>query len=124
MEGELSKSLKSYHLTYPYTSNIIYESRNFDKAVEKCYKEFKNFNDIHDGMFVVTDNNDVEHKFVVKNKNIEQAGGSNLNILDSNLEKIKNNYNNVSKIITKIKEEDVNSTSSIESLGPLFTLDN
>ena len=50
-----TNNLKRYQLTYPYISNKVYESRNFDKAIDRCYKEFKSFNDISDGMFIVTE---------------------------------------------------------------------
>ena len=30
-----------YQLTFPYESNKIYKSKSFDKAINKCYQEFK-----------------------------------------------------------------------------------
>ena len=103
----MDNKITKYRLTYPYVSNNIYESRIFDSAVNKCFKEFKQFNDIRDGMFIVTDvDNKIEHKFRVQNKKISQLGGVN-----KDLEQIDN-----ISLLNKIDDEDNSSTSSPVSL--------
>ena len=60
-----------YQLTYPHVGSTIYKSKSMGKAVKKCYNEFKNLNDLKEGMFGVTDlNNNIEYKFKAQNKKI------------------------------------------------------
>lgn len=62
---------KRFLLTYPHRGNVIHKSKSLKKAVKKCYNEFKNINDINEGLFAVTDLDDnIEYKFKIKNNKI------------------------------------------------------
>ena len=122
------KKLKKYQLTYPFVSNKIYESRNFDKAVDRCYKEFKHFNDIQDGMFIVTDiDNNMEYRYRVKEKKIKQIGGddnkdldkinNHLSSLNENYENIKTNLDNIQKYSKNYNQDNEDTSSPLSSLG-------
>jgi len=49
-----NKKYYRYQLTYPYEGSKIYKSSSLDKAIKKCYSEFKNLNEHPDGIFSVT----------------------------------------------------------------------
>ena len=69
-----------YRLTYPMHGNKIYESKSFDKAIRKCYHEFKQLTDIHEGMFVVTDiDNKIDYTFEVNTKKLRRLVKKNNN---------------------------------------------
>ena len=72
------KKTKRYQLLYPIPGNKIYESRSLDRAVNRCYKEFRNISDVPEGMFSVMDIDDnTEYQFKIKNKRLVQIGGNN-----------------------------------------------
>lgn len=81
-----------FQMTYPFESNKIHKSKSLKKVVKKCYKEFKSFSDINEGLFCITNlDKDIEYRFKVKNKRIE---------------KLKRNHHEVTPIMTG--GEDVN----------------
>lgn len=63
-----------YQVTYPFEGNKIYKSRSISKAINKCYKEYKNvYPDIRDGIFYVTNlDKNIKYKINIKN---DQNGG-------------------------------------------------
>ena len=62
-----------YQMTFPFESNKIHKSKSFKKVVRKCYNEYKNFSDINDGMFCITNlDKNVEYRFKIKNKKIHK----------------------------------------------------
>lgn len=77
-----NKKYYRYQMTFPTEGNKIYKSRSINKVIRKCYDEYKNYNDIDEGMFCVTNlDKDVEYKFKVndnKIKKIKQKGGSDV----------------------------------------------
>ena len=98
-----------YQLTYPYEGTRVHRTRSFDKAVKKCYSEFKRINDISDGMFSVTNlDNDTEYQFKVEQNKIynlrKQKGG----VKPTNLAKpqplIKPNISSKVKILEQEEE--------------------
>jgi len=123
-----------YRMTYPHLSNSIYKSRHLSKIAKRCYKEFKNLNDIKEGMFIVTDlDNRKEYRFKVKNKKIyklnKHKGGqepktsefnqNNVKILLDHMTKqhnIKKDYNEEGKQISPIS---ISKEDSNEKLPPL-----
>lgn len=57
-----------YQLTFPYEGNKIYRSKSHDKAIKKCYQEFKQLNisekDKTYSIFGVTNlDKNIEYKF-------------------------------------------------------------
>jgi hypothetical protein len=84
----MPKKNKIYRLqlTYPYEGNKIYKTTSFREGVRKCYKEYRTYNDINDGLFFVTDlDKKSEYKFNAKNdvlfkvNNKTQKGGNDNN---------------------------------------------
>ena len=72
---------KRLFLTYPQSGKTIHKTKSLNRGIKKCYEEFKEFNDIGEGFFIVTDLNDnYEYKFKVKNSKIyrvnKQQGGA------------------------------------------------
>ena len=60
------RKYQKYRLTYPIVGNKTYESASFNKAIEKCYKEYKQIMDIREGMFIVTElDSKTEYQFIV-----------------------------------------------------------
>lgn len=58
-----------YRLTYPHIGNNIYQAESKDKAIKKCYKEFKMYSGMDNGMFSVTDlDTDIEYTYKIKDK--------------------------------------------------------
>lgn len=51
--SDLNKKCR-FRLTYPLHGNKIYETMSLNKAVKKCYHEFKQLSDINEGKFTVT----------------------------------------------------------------------
>lgn len=61
-----------YQLTFPIESNKIYKSKSLKHVAQKCYKEFKAFSDIGEGMFSITNlDKDIEYRFRVKDNVME-----------------------------------------------------
>jgi hypothetical protein len=102
-----------YQLTYPYEGTKIYRSKSLAKVAKRCYIEFKELNDINEGIFSITNiDTNTEYNFkVAKNKmykinknnhnNIEQKGGypDNYHMSFSN---IINSSPRASKIINHV----------------------
>lgn len=69
-----------YRLTFPTYGNNVYESRSFNKVINKCYNEFKQLSemeDIKEQMFGVTNiDTGIEYKFKIKNKTNKLYGGT------------------------------------------------
>src|SRR5436190_1082220 len=83
-----------YQMTFPFEGNKIYKSKSLSKVVKKCYKDYKKFSDINEGLFCVTNiDKDIEYRFKDKNDKI---------ILTSDIEEKK--INNIEKITKEIKE--------------------
>src|SRR5436190_8652523 len=60
-----------YQMTFPFEGNKIYKSKSLSKVVKKCYKDYKKFSDINEGLFCVTNiDKDIEYRFQVKNHKI------------------------------------------------------
>jgi len=60
-------------MTFPFESNRVYKSKSFKKIVKKCYGEFKQFSDIDEGLFCITNlDKDIEYRFKVTDKKIEK----------------------------------------------------
>lgn len=58
-----------YKLSYPHQGKKIYRTRYPEYAAEKCYKEFKELNDIEEGLFsVVNIDTAKENTYLVKKK--------------------------------------------------------
>ena len=123
-----------FQMTFPVESNKIYKSKSLKKVVKKCYDEFKNFSDIGEGLFGITNlDKDVEYRFKVKNKQIEklddQFGGdekssTKLNeevkvIIDLDDEK-DNQYKEISIIKKEIPKEVPKEKTLVEIKLPPF----
>jgi hypothetical protein len=68
---------RRYMLTYPFDGSTIHKTRSFKKAVKKCYKEFKEMNNISEGTFCITDmDRSREYQFKVSNHKIYTMGQS------------------------------------------------
>lgn len=63
----MSKYYK-YQLTFPYQSNKIYKSSDINKAIKKCYSDYKHLVVDNNKIFVITnlDTNE-KYKIIVKN---------------------------------------------------------
>jgi hypothetical protein len=96
MDQKRNNKRSRYQLTYPFEGWSIYKSSSVEKAVKKCYNEFKNLNDVDEGLFGVTDlDNNIEYQFRIdKNKNKiykqskstkAQKGGNTDNLAESSL---------------------------------------
>lgn len=120
-----NKKFYRYQMTFPFEGHKIYKSRSFNKVVDKCYTEFKKFNDIGDGMFCVTNlDKEVEYQFKVKNKKIykvkskqNQQSGGQLTGKDKE-EQVDNQIRELSKLDEDVGEEpqDVNIMTSIRNV--------
>ena len=108
-----------YQLTYPYEGSTIYRSKSFKKAIKKCYKDFKDLNDMKEGMFSVTDiDKNIEYQFKVRNNKLykmeelnsstnNQEGGSVDNIHYTNQklkDLIQNNLDPLNQKIYKVEQ--------------------
>ena len=112
MSNNTNKTIKQfkrskYRLTYPMYGNKIYESKSFDKAVKKCYHEFKQLSDVHEGMFVITNlNTKTEYTFQVNSKkltNLIGAGQKNNIISDKSVSCIEQSVNVNDNMTEKIR---------------------
>jgi len=71
MSNTFQKKKHRYLLSFPFEGGKIYKANKLNDAIKKCYKEFKNINDIKDGMFGITDlDSNVEYKFKAENNTI------------------------------------------------------
>jgi|LakMenE18May11ns_1017448.scaffolds.fasta_scaffold9847926_2 hypothetical protein len=60
-----------YQMTFPFESHKVYKSKSVKKIVRKCYNEYKNFSDIGEGMFAITNlDKNIEYRFKIKNKKV------------------------------------------------------
>lgn len=79
MGNNKNSSYRRYMLTYPFEGSTIHKTKSFRKAVKRCYKEFKNMNDIPEGLFSITDlDKRKEYQFKVSDHKIytlKQSGG-------------------------------------------------
>lgn len=120
-----NKKFYRYQMTFPFEGHKIYKSRSFNKVVDKCYTEFKKFNDIGDGMFCVTNlDKEVEYQFKVKNKKIykvkskqNQQSGGQITDKDRN-EQVDNQVKELSRLDEDVGDEpqDVNIMTSIRNV--------
>jgi hypothetical protein len=114
-----SSKYNLYQLTYPYEGSTIYRSKSFKKAVKKCYKDFKDLNDMKEGIFSVTDiDKNVEYQFKVKNNklykmeelnsSINNQEGGGINNIDYTNQKLKdlieNNLDPLNQKIYKVEQ--------------------
>ena len=110
-----------YRLTYPLYGNKIYESKSFDKAIRKCYHEFKQMSDLHEGMFVVTDiDNKIDYTFEINSKKLKNLvtknninavkhdiDTTNLNIINNTNKQTGGNnidHNNIDEKVINVNE--------------------
>lgn len=109
-----NKKYYRYQMTFPFESNKIYKSRSLNKVVNKCYNEFKNFNDISDGMFGVTNiDKKIEHRFKIKNNKIKYHRGGNDNKINNQVEEI-----------LKLDDDKQNSNKNIIDITNILNLTN
>lgn len=60
----------SFQLTYPVIGNKIYKSKSKEKAINKCYQEYKSYQNIfQENIFGVTDlDKKIEYRFKMNHK--------------------------------------------------------
>jgi len=116
--------LGRYQLTYPISGNKIYETRSFDKAIKRCYNEFKQFDSLKEGMFIVTEHTSkTQYKFKAVNKKHynTQYAGRNMNDLLTKLNTMGKRLDTLEKqsndTITYIRDTAIMSTNNDISLN-------
>jgi len=117
-----------FQMTFPIESNKIYKSKSLNTVVKKCYDEFKNFSDIGEGLFGITNlDRNIEYRFKVKNKQIEKIndhiGGNQQSKLNEEVKVIidfDDEKDNQYKEITVQKKEPPKEKTVVEIKVPQF----
>jgi hypothetical protein len=113
-----------YRLTYPY-KGTIYRSKNMNRAVRECYRDFKKITGQKEGLFIMTDlDNKVEYKYKLnlKRKNVQQGGFQQLdNFNISNIsnpfdKKIENTFDIYKTLDLKLSENNELTKLEVEEM--------
>src|SRR5439155_1694297 len=91
-----------YQMTFPFEGNKIYKSKSLSKVVKKCYKDYKKFSNINEGLFCVNNNNKKKkYKLKIKKNKIKKIKKKKKKKNNKKKKKIKKNI-----IPLKIKIEE------------------
>lgn len=113
-----------YRLTYPY-KGTIYRSKNMNRAVRECYRDFKKLTGQKEGLFIMTDlDNKVEYKYKLnpKREKVQQGGFQQLdNFNISNIsnpfdKKIENNFDIFKTLDLKLSENNELTKLDVEEM--------
>jgi len=97
-----------YRLNYPFEGNKIYQSKSLNRAVKKCYRDFKKLHGSNIGTFTV-ENMDTNEVYTYKTKyrnnktEIFMKGGSKQELynkvikLEKTIEELKQRINELEK---------------------------
>ncbi len=69
------KKYYRYRMTYPFEGNTIYKSKNKNKVIKKCYNEYKQMDNLPEGMFGITNlDKQVEYQYKLSNNKAKKIG--------------------------------------------------